>query len=237
MRAGSKARDQGGSLFGGEGVVVSAIVQAGEEHRVKAGRATLAVLTARELSELGVEVGTAWTTDLAERARVCARAREGLRWCLRWLRTADRSVHELRERLAARGFAQAEAERATALLAQARVQSDAELSERLRGKLSQQGASDAKIDRTLRAKGLAIGLANGLKADSSRDQTQSERARALALASKALGKDGPPAKRVRRALAALARAEFEEELALEVVREAATHAGLRWDVGGEDETD
>jgi SOS response regulatory protein OraA/RecX len=199
---------------------ITALVDAEGEVRVKAGRRTLATLTRGEVQTLGLAAGSVWTDELHLRAKGFANARAALAQCLRWLRVADRSAHELRERLLAKGFAPADTEAALKLLAGTRLQSDEALQARTESKLKQAGASDAKISRTLQAKGLKP---LPVKPDASGSD---EASRALALARAAIAKPGSAETRVRRALGALARSEYDEETAREAVMQASREAGV-----------
>ena len=219
----TQAKPREPALFDEPALCITALVPAAGFMRVKAGRRTLATLVPTEVQTLQLAPGTPWTPALHERAESFANAREGLALCLRWLRTTDRSTHELRARLLAKGYAAHDADASLTLLASTRLQSDAALAARTQTKLATAGASDAKISRSLAKKGL-VSRATDTKTQAG---TQAgDAARALTLARAALAKPGTTQSRVRRALGALARAEHDEEVAREAVRQAARETGL-----------
>jgi len=141
----------------------------------------------------------------------------------RWAARPTTPTNELRARLLAKGYAAHDADASLTLLASTRLQSDAALAARTQTKLATAGASDAKISRSLAKKGL-VSRATDTKTQAG---TQAgDAARALTLARAALAKPGTTQSRVRRALGALARAEHDEEVAREAVRQAARETGL-----------
>jgi SOS response regulatory protein OraA/RecX len=220
-RAQAKPREP--ALFDEPAPCITALVPAAGFVRVKAGRRTLATLVPTQVQTLQLAPGTSWTPDLQDRAESFAKAREGLALCVRWLRTTDRSTHELRARLLARGYSALDADASLTLLASTRLQSDDALAARTENKLATAGASDAKISRSLAAKGLASrATETGTRAGTH----AGDAARALTLARVSLAKPGTTQSRVRRALGALARAEYDEEVAREAVRQAAREMGF-----------
>jgi SOS response regulatory protein OraA/RecX len=209
--------------------------------RIKAKRKTLATLTPAEAAWLGIAAGTKWTTELTNAAIDCERARAGLKCCLRWLAAADRTTHELRDRLLAKQFSVLHAEAALTLLAATKLQSDVELAHRTHQRLAARGKSNQIIRDVLAQKG--ISLRNSVEAENKNGvsatgrfgagslDAASDAARAKALARDVLMNSklaADPQRAIRRTLSALARAGFEEAVAFGALRAALPreHRGL-----------
>lgn len=207
------------SLFSEPAVRITSIVDGAHGLlRIKHQRTTLAMLTKKEVEELGLAVNQEWTIVLASAAQLRMRAREGLKLCLRWLKAGDRSTHELHERLLAKGLTPEQARAALALLAATKLQNDAELAKQTRSKLEAKGQSSRVIADALQAKGLDGGQ---------RESSISDHARAHDLAKKLAAKHmradlsaTAATAALRRVLAALARAGYEEDVARMAARAA-----------------
>jgi SOS response regulatory protein OraA/RecX len=207
--------------------IVTAIVDAPRGlKRVKAARRTLALLQPEQVAALRLDVGSEWTQEIATQAKELALSNEAVKQCVRWLQHAERTEHELRERLASKDYSTRVVELALQHLRASGLWSNERTRDVVERKLADQGKSAAFIREALAKRGvLPRNQAHSEVRDRVSDNAGDEKSRALSVARKALQTSGnDPAKSLRKALGALARAGYDEEAARDAIIASAPKA-------------
>lgn len=197
-------------------------VERGRWVSVKLGRRVAARLRPATIKAMGLEVGAAWTEELAEQVAAAAEQDQAIDTAERALARKPHSRRELIELLLQHGFAPELAEAAAEDLARRGHLADRTLAEGLaRAQAAKGPRSRAAIEEKLRRRGLDEPLVRRAVEEATGGQSDAQRA--LALARERVGKLAASLDRnaiARRVYGLLARRGFNEETARDAVERA-----------------